>query len=88
MLPSFHLPGKPKRAPKVIKRGDVWDLLTNNGMLRRHVRSVACGVVYYVNPEGYLMQCSIATFRAWAKAAWLASADDWGGRDSYGRNHK
>jgi hypothetical protein len=68
--------------PKIIRRGDVWDLLTNTGILRRWVRSVACDTVYYVNADGHMVHCSLPAFRRWAKAAWLTSADDWTGRET------
>lgn len=67
--------------PIIVRRGDIWDLLTNCGILRRSVRSVACGVVSYINCEGRLVRCSLGAFRRWAKAAWLVSADDWTGRE-------
>ncbi len=68
--------------PLIIRRGDVWDLLTNNGILRRIVKSVACGRVSYQDADGDFMQCDISGFRRWAKSAWLTAADDWSGRDT------
>jgi hypothetical protein len=68
------------KPPLKIRRGDIWDLLTNNGILRRHVKSVACGIVYYINCEGSLESVSLAGFRRWAKSAELVSAEDWDGR--------
>ena len=69
-----------------IRRGDVWDLRTNYGVLRRIVKSVACGVVSYQNAEGQFCQCLLSTFKQWAWAAELSSADNWANRDSSGND--
>ena len=62
-----------------IRRGDLWEFTTNNGVIVRHVRSVASGVVsYFCN--GVMRQCSVTCFRRWAKGAELTFADNWTGR--------
>ena len=62
-----------------IRRGDVWQFTTNNGVIVRDGRSVASGVVSYLC-NGRLMRCSVACFRRWAKGAELGSAENWEGR--------
>jgi len=55
-----------------ICRDDVWEFLTNTGYLTRHIRSVTRnGTVSYINSDGQFCQCSLATFRRWAKGARL-----------------
>lgn len=63
----------------VVRRGDVWEFTTNNGILVRQVKSVTCEVVSYVR-NGVFCRCSLATFKHWAKGAELTSAEDWEGR--------
>lgn len=53
-----------------VRRGDMWEFTTNNGILVRHVRSVACGRVFYVC-NGRFMQCAIEIFNRFAKGAEL-----------------
>lgn len=65
---------KRRRIP--LQRGDLWELTTNNGRIQRHINSVACGVVSYLN-NGHFYQCSFSTFRRWAWAAELLSSDNW-----------
>ncbi len=71
-----------------IRRGDLWDLQTNTGILRRSVKSVASGRVSYIDADGRFMQCSVSGFKYWAWSAWLTSADDWKGRDNNGNDVK
>jgi hypothetical protein len=52
-----------------IRRDDVWEFTTNNGVLVRHVRSVTSVVSYLAN--GIFRQCSIAAFKRWTKGAEL-----------------
>lgn len=52
------------------KRDDIWEFTTNNGVIARHVKSVASGVVSYIC-NGYFKQCSLATFKAWNRSAEL-----------------
>lgn len=66
--------------PIVIRRGDWWCLTTNNGTISRSVRSVAMGTIYYI-AGGKMCRCSIESFRRWARAASLESADNWEGRN-------
>lgn len=54
----------------MVRRDDIWCFTTNNGHIHRHVRSVACGVVSYLC-NGVFRQCSLSTFRKWAKGAEL-----------------
>lgn len=68
-----------------IRRGDIWDLLTNTGLLRRSVRSVASGRVSYIDADGRFTQCDIGAFKRWAKSAFLHAADNWTDRDAEGR---
>jgi hypothetical protein len=73
-----------------IRRGDYWRFLTNTGYMMRHVRSVAMGTVYYIDGDGKMCRCSLATFRRWLGPsnrlrAELWSADDWSGREPLSR---
>ena len=69
-----------------IRRGDIWDLRTNRGILRRTVKSVACGVVSYMNCEGSFCKCGIYNFKRWAFGAGLHFAENWEGRDNNGND--
>lgn len=53
-----------------VKRGDFWELTTNNGVIVRHVRSIACGYVSYMC-NGELRRCSLDTFKSWSRRAEL-----------------
>lgn len=61
-----------RRWPKhVVKRGQIWENITNNGAIVRHVKSVSsCGVVSYTC-NGCFRQCLLKTFVRWARAASL-----------------
>lgn len=67
---------KRPKTPTAIIRGDIWEFTTNNGVIVRHVRSVACGVVHYLC-NGRLNRCSLTCFRSWARGADLTSAEIW-----------
>lgn len=68
-----------------LRRGDHWRYLTNNGYLSRHIRSVASGIVHYLDCEGRMQTCSVETLKRWiGKRSELWSADDWTGRDKDG----
>ena len=71
-----------KSSPIIIRRGDMWEFLTNNGVIDRHIRSVASGRVSYLC-NGRFYQCSIACFRQWARGAFLLSAENWEGREKH-----
>lgn len=68
----------PGEAPR---RGDVWEVTNNNGIIMRIVLSVACGVVSYTC-NGFFRRCSIKAFKDWNRSASLTSADDWTNRRS------
>lgn len=72
---------RPRRVHKnvIVRRGDTWHLDTNYGTLIRHVRSVAMGVVSYLN-NGRLYRCQLNAFREWCYGAELVAAEDWSGR--------
>lgn len=72
-----------KRHHIQVKRGDIWEFRTNNGVIERHVRSVASGVVSYLS-NGRFKQCSLTTFKRWARGAGISFAEDWAGRDAGG----
>lgn len=55
---------------KEIRVGDVWEFTTNNGVIVRHVKSMACGVVSYLN-NGVLRRCMLQTFKNWTRGAAL-----------------
>lgn len=60
------------------KRGDMWIFTSNYGHIVRHVKSVTInGTVSYTN-NGRLIQCSMKTWREWARGAELESREDWG----------
>lgn len=73
-----------KRKHIEIRRGDIWEFQSNNGIISRHVRSIACEVVSYIRGDGKFEQCSLATFKKWARFGSLSSADDWANRDEFG----
>ena len=58
-----------------VKRGDIWEFTTNNGMIVRHVKSVASGVVSYLN-KGRFYQCQLSTFSRWANGAELTFREE------------
>jgi hypothetical protein len=67
-----------------IHRGDTWEFVSNNGLIERSVKSIACGVVSYTRADGKLVQCSLSSFKKWTKGAQLSFAEDWSGRDYSG----
>lgn len=78
----------PARIAKEICVGDEWAFLTNSGYLTRRVTAIEDGKVFYRGPgEIRDRECSIATFRRWAKGAGLDFATDWNGRDASLRHH-
>jgi hypothetical protein len=67
-----------------IRRGDIWEFQSNNGLISRHVRSIVCDVVSYLRADGQFVQCSLTSFKKWTRGGSLSFADDWAGRDASG----
>ncbi len=51
----------------VTRCGDAWERRPNNGIIERHVKSVACETVLYTS-NGHFVRCSLASFKKWASA--------------------
>ena len=59
------------------KCGDMWIFTSNYGEIVRHVKSVVRnGTVSYTN-NGRFYQCSMATWRRWARGAELEFREKW-----------
>ncbi len=73
---SKDCPTRPKRLNDP-QRGDMWTFASNYGQIVRHVKSVTSnGTVSYTN-NGRFTQCSMATWRRWARGAELNSREKW-----------
>ena len=79
-MAGYHSDSCPDVRPKRLndpQRGDMWAFTSNYGEIVRHVKSVTRnGTVSYLN-NGHFTQCSMATWRRWARGAELQSREKW-----------